>query len=208
MFKNIKLSFTLSYFLTAMYPAYAIFLLKQSMLLNRDSLSIFPLEFQEIILNYIANRYIFIAVAQIILLIITLGIGYCIKKKIQNADGQQQNYTVSSAELRDYSTNSGIVPFLLGIILPTIVDVGENAIVGFLLFILLQLLVFVLMCRSDDIFLNAILIIVFNVNILFKDNNYYFYIVKTYMQSPTELNVVSFNGNSNIYILYSKGENK
>lgn len=157
MFFGTKMHYKILYFLTAMSPSYVLFILQ----LNEKFPNMFPIKFSIFGKNLHLNSSVSICIA--LLLIMILGI--FLKKlliyqyKYSSTDevlgNDKKLFSSSNIENR----NSGVVSFLLGNILPAVIVVGDSVFCATIVFVSFQIILYVLIMASTDVFPNIILII-------------------------------------------------
>lgn len=151
MFEGTTKWFKILYFLTAMLPAYLLFLLQ--IVDNLEIKDIFnKVSYLEFIVAFgILNLFVFL-------------IASILKRKLKE--------TINTGLTREYkastlvnSKNGDVVSFLLGVIFPSVVTFSSNIYVSIIVFLLLQVLIYKLMVNSSNIFPNVLMIIFFKMNI-------------------------------------------
>lgn len=149
MLNNNTLIFRILYFITSMSPAYILMAVKY------------------VDLNWLADRlhcpllsniYLSKLIAMSACAIICFLLAYFFKKKLDDIGGQR--VSISYHHLNINTKNGDMVSFLIGIILPTFINIDDSWFINILLFILLQLLIYKLMTKSSFIFPNILLILI------------------------------------------------
>ena len=130
MFDGTSWLFKILYFLTAMSPAYFLFIFTQVKLGVIGSIGLF--------------------------LIISL---CTIPLKIMIEKSADEGVKTPKYEVTKIETKNGEIPsFLLGVILPSVIGGADNFIMNLIIFIVLQLCLFILMIKSSSILPNVLLI--------------------------------------------------
>ncbi|CDI46125.1 hypothetical protein [Lactococcus lactis] len=130
MFDGTSWLFKILYFLTAMSPAYFLFIFTQVKLGVLGSIGLF--------------------------LIISL---CTIPLKIMIEKSADEGVKTPKYEVTKIETKNGEIPsFLLGVILPSVIGGADNFIMNLIIFIVLQLCLFILMIKSSSILPNVLLI--------------------------------------------------
>lgn len=136
MFDGTNYRFKLSYYLTAMLPAYILFVMQ------------------------ISSRFYVQDLTEIILItsIIIIGIliALSLKKLINHTT---EGYTTRfNPENLIYIRNGEVVSFLLGVIFPSVFIFSDNILVSIGIFMSIQMLIYNLMIRSSEVFPNVLMI--------------------------------------------------
>lgn len=149
-----------------MSPAYFLFLLQiNEKFKNPFDLKIFNINF---------NIYIWCSILFISLLLLALFLKWLLKIQFTRELGAP----VLSSKLSDFSnhnieeTNGSVVSFLLGNIIPVVLIMENGIKEAIVVFLLLQIIIYLLIVKSSEIFPNIVLIIL-GVDICkTKDGNY------------------------------------
>lgn len=154
MFVGTRKFYKILYFLTAMSPAYFLFLLqikeKYAKLLNKK---IWCVSYDSIITFTILS-----------IPIVALILGFLLKKILVYQYKQGTNEQVinnkEQFKLRHIQQKNGnVISFLLGNIFPSVIILENNILICITFFIVLQFLIFKVIMNSTDIFPNVILIL-------------------------------------------------
>ena len=169
MFDGTSWKFRILYFLTSMTPAYLLFIFTQ---IKFDILLLLGLFLIMISLSIVLKRLI---------------------EKRGNQGVRNPRYLVSKIE----SKNGEIPSFLLGVILPSVISGTEEFIINLIIFITLQVCIFVLMIKSSSILPNVFLIFL-GLNIFeMDDGKYIFSFRKRLIDSGDEYISITRLGDSN-----------
>lgn len=166
MFYGTRFIYNLLYFISAMSPAYFLFLLQVNQKFDDPfNVDLFGINF---------DIYTWCLVLFFFLLFITLILKWLLKKQYKDGLGNP----VLSKKLEVFtdhnieSINGNVVSFLLGNIIPAVLIIENSIIEALILFALLQTMIYILIVKSSDIFPNVALIIL-GVDICkTKDGNY------------------------------------
>lgn len=152
MFYGTKFFYKFLYFITAMAPAYFLFLLQIDDKFDQPfDITLFKIDF---------NVYIWCGVIFLLLLMLSLGLKSLLIKQYKNPstdqilNNEKDRFKSSNLEER----NGSVISFLLGNILPAVLILEENLLVAILTFIIIQILIYTLIMKSTDIFPNIFLI--------------------------------------------------
>ncbi|GGA91409.1 hypothetical protein GCM10007183_14510 [Staphylococcus muscae] len=141
------------YFITAMTPAYFLFLLQID-----DK---FQHPFDTTILKMKLDVYWWCGILFLILFILALFLKWLIinQYKTPSTDrvlnNKKEKFKLNNLE----EINGSIISFLLGNVLPAVLIIESNLLVAILIFIIIQILIYILIMKSTDIFPNIFLII-------------------------------------------------
>lgn len=152
MFYGTKFFYKFLYFITAMAPAYFLFLLQIDDKFDQPfDITLFKIDF---------NVYIWCGVIFLLLLMLSLGLKSLLIKQYKNPSTDQvlnnEKDRFKSSNLKE--RNGSVISFLLGNILPAVLILEENLLVAILTFIIIQILIYTLIMKSTDIFPNIFLI--------------------------------------------------
>lgn len=144
MFDGTNKLFKILYFLTAMLPAYVLFLLQiENRVININ------------FLGFNKNKFIFMI---IIIIIVEIFIGIFLKKMLLKSVRNDLTIEFSDENIK-YSKNGDVISFLLSVILPSVITISDHFYINLVTFIILQVLIYKLMVRSNNIFPNILMII-------------------------------------------------
>ncbi|WP_249278789.1 antibiotic resistance protein VanZ [Bacillus cereus] len=166
MFYGTRFGYNLLYFVTAMSPAYFLFLLQ----VNEK----FKKPFDRKILGVDFNIYTWCLVLFIILFLMAFILKILLKMQFTRGLGtpvltnKLDGFSKSNIE----ETNGSVVSFLLGNIIPVVLIMENSIKEAIVVFLLLQIIIYLLTVKSSEIFPNIVLIIL-GVDICkTKDGNY------------------------------------
>lgn len=153
MFYGTRFIYNVLYFITAMTPAYFLFLLQiNQKFKNPLDVSIYGVEI---------NIYTWCFILFIIFFLLTLLLKWLLKEQYTKGRGKP----VSSFRLKNFSKdnieslNGNVVYFLLGNILPGVLIMETSIAEAVIVFILLQIMIYILVIKSSDVFPNVALVI-------------------------------------------------
>lgn len=170
MFVGTRFFYKILYFLTAMSPAYFLFVLqvrgKYETISSKKSCSI----------SYDSITLIIIVLIPLIALIL----GFLLKKLLlhQYKVGTNEQVTENKEqfELKNIQQKNGnVISFLLGNIFPSVIIIEDNIITCIIFFVTLQFLIFKVVMNSTDIFPNVILIL-YKVDIMQTNSGKYSFV--------------------------------
>ncbi|MEK4715843.1 antibiotic resistance protein VanZ [Sporosarcina sp. FSL K6-5500] len=176
MFYGTRWFYRMLYFVTAMAPAYFLFLLQIDDKFNQ------PLEVNLAFKGTSLQLNVFWWCGILLILVITLS--FLLRKLLI------RQYTHSSTNQvlppdKDYfkenkleEINGNVISFLLGIVIPAVLIIENNIIIAFVVFIIIQFLIYILIMKSTDIFPN-ILLIIMGVSLCKTQHNNYVFIFKS-----------------------------
>lgn len=181
MFEGTTFLFKLLYFFTAMVPAYILF--------------------------HFQNHQDYLAVVGFILIGVAIGIK--LKMMLQNRANKKQGVGDNRYKLPEIiNINGDITSFLLGVIIPSVIDISDTWRDKMMIFLGCQLLLFILMTRSSSIFSNVILILL-GTNIFEMENGDYIISLSSHLAKKTDHFVsVRRLGDSEFCNTYIKEENE
>lgn len=153
MFYGTRLFYKLSYFITAMSPTYVLFLLQlNSKFENEVYINIFKFEL---------NAYEILFIIILIMLLIAIFLKFIIQRQLKFGRGN----TMTITEMRDFEKeyieeyNGNILSFLLGTVIPAVLIIETSIKEAIMVFLVIQIIMFILISRSSEIFPNLMLII-------------------------------------------------
>lgn len=154
MFIGTRFFYKILYFLTAMSPAYLLFLLQVRG------------KYETILSKKLGDiSYDSIMVITIILILLAAFIlGLLLKKLLiyQYQEGTNEQVIENKEQFKFENIqqkNGNVISFLLGNILPSVIIIEDNIIMCIIFFMILQFLIFKVVMNSTDIFPNVILIL-------------------------------------------------
>ncbi|ERS94587.1 hypothetical protein [Staphylococcus simulans] len=162
MFEGTRWFYKVLYFITAMSPAYIIFLLQTYDKYFNNSTKY--------------NNIFYISLLLFIILLVLLGM--ILKQILLYQYKYGTNEKVLSNEKRFDKIllkNGSVLSFLLGNILPSVVILENDIVICIVLFILLQILIYKLIVKSNDLFPNVVLILL-KVDILVTKSGEYVFV--------------------------------
>lgn len=168
MFYGTRFGYNLLYFLTAMSPAYFLFLLQINEKFNQP--------FDKMFFGISFNIYTWCLVLFLILIALALILKYLLKVQFTKGLGTplltNELYKFFKSNIEE--TNGSVISFLLGNIIPVVLIMENSIKEAMVTFVLLQVIIFILTIKSSEIFPNIVLIIL-GVDICkTKDGNYLF----------------------------------
>ncbi|GHH96646.1 antibiotic resistance protein VanZ [Neobacillus kokaensis] len=191
MFYGTKLFYKVLYYVTAMAPAYFLFLLQ----INDK----FKMAFD-------TNIYLLC----LILFIIINTLAYLLKSSLYRHYIKERGNEVPSSEIPQYSesnleeSNGSVISFLLGNIIPGVLIMENSLNEAIVVFVLLQILIFILIMKSSDIFPN-ILLIIMGVDLCKTKEGKYIFIFKKDIVSETKVFQIGDSAKSKTFItIYKK----
>ncbi|MED3034056.1 antibiotic resistance protein VanZ [Bacillus tropicus] len=172
MFYGTKWFYKVLYFITAMSPAYFLFLLQ----IDDKYKHPFKMKWNIKIATIDLNIYWWCGLLFIILMLFILILRILLIKQYTASSTNQvlpsNRKTFEEDELEE--RNGSVISFLLGNILPAVLVIEGNLCVAIIIFIIIQMLIYVLIMKSTDIFPNIALIIL-GINLCkTKDNKFVF----------------------------------
>lgn len=175
MFYGTNFIYNFLYFFTAMSPAYFLFLLKLNEKFEKE-LTI-SIEIKEI--NIKLNVYIFCLILLILVVISSLILSWLLRRSFIKQSGTpvtlQKTAEYKPKNIED--SNGNVISFLLGSILPVVIIIENSLSISLIVFFILQLILFILMRKSSDIFPNIILIIN-GIDLCKMENGDYLFVLK------------------------------
>ena len=195
LFFGTKRHFKILYYITAMSPAYLLF-----------SLQLF--EFNDVGV-YSNSQYKFPWLT-ILILILSFLLTYIIKSNLIYSTRLGENtYSIDFNVDRTIQINGNVVSFFAGVILPVIFYMKESVVISILVFIGIQIMVYVLVSKSDTIFPNILLLLVgLNIYTL-ESGKYLISNLSVYELSKVRIDTERVGDNSNLlsYVI-RKGESR
>lgn len=180
MFYGTKLWYKGLYFLTAMSPAYILFILQihDSFKNKKGNLEFFKWE-----INF--NIYCMCAVVLFFFLILAFILKRSLIRQYKKGLSDRHLGTLNQFKENNLAEENGnITTFLLGAIIPAVLIVDGNLYAAIVIFILLQFIIYKLIMRSTDLFPNVLLVIL-GINLCKTiDNNYVFTFKSKDYESP------------------------
>lgn len=173
--------FRVIYFLTAMSPSYILMVVKY-----------FSLD--ELTKSALINKLILL----ILCISFTFLVGYLLKRIIERDKGAQRlimtyNYSLIS------ETNKGVLSFLDGIILLTLINIGSDKWINIIMFALFQALIYKLSMNSGFVCPNAILILMgYN---LIKIDDKYILINDKFIDKNGKAVLACINKKNNLFVM-------
>lgn len=159
MFFGTKMYYKVLYFLTAMSPSYVLFILQ----LYEKFPKMFPMKVSIFGNNLSLDISASTCIVLLIIMIMVLGVFLKMLLLHQYKDPSTDEVLGDDKKLFSSSNivarNSGVVSFLLGNILPAVIVVGDSKFIAVAVFISFQIILYMLIMSSTDIFPNIILII-------------------------------------------------
>ncbi len=197
MFYGTRFYYNGLYFITAMSPAYFLFLLQISSKFHQ------PFNIKLLSINF--NVYIWC----IILLIVILLLGICLKYLLKLQYDKGSGIKVFSNRISEFANaniqdnNGSLLSFLLGNIVPAVLIMESSIQEAIIVFVALQLLIFILVQKSSDIFPNIILVIL-GVNICRTQKGDYLLKLKGADEEPVDIYQLGDPAKSKLYITACK----
>ncbi|WP_251126668.1 antibiotic resistance protein VanZ [Exiguobacterium sp. s59] len=169
MFYGTKFYYKILYFLTAMSPAYLLFLLQFH--------SKFKVDVTDITIWNIKFNVIYVLIATIcIMFILSIILSFLIKHQYFSKSNTRI-YVETIHFFKEHKLkeiNGTVTTFLLGVIIPSIFIIETDPKIALGTFIFLQFLIYKIIMKSTDIFPNVVLII-FGINLCkTQEDNYVF----------------------------------
>lgn len=193
MFYGTRFNYNLLYFITAMSPAYFLFLLQ----VNEK----FDQPFDKVIYGLNFNIYVWCAILFTFVVILALTLKKLLYIQYTKGLGTPvmpnkfQKFSESNIE----ESNGNVISFLLGNIIPVVLIMENSINEAIIVFIILQLIIFILIMKSSDLFPNILLIILGVDLCKTKDGNYLF-IFKGKNVNVEKVYQLGDAGKSKIYI--------
>lgn len=193
MFYGTRFGYNLLYFLTAMSPAYVLFLLQID--------NIFHSPLDKNILGIRFNIYTWCLVLIIVFIILGFLLKGLLKLQLKRGTGTP----VLEANLKKFyksnieEVNGNIISFLLGNIIPVVLIMENSITVAIAVFVVLQIFIYTLTIKSSDIFPNVLLIIL-GVDICKTKDGNYLLIFKGQDKNLKEVYQLGDAGRSKLYI--------
>ncbi|WP_228474669.1 hypothetical protein [Listeria welshimeri] len=185
--------FKATYFVTAMTPAYILFILQIKMQINKVS---------DILIYSILGVFLFLSVLSLIFL------KWLMIKRGKEKDGYNKKILINRTN-KIAKKNGDVVAFFMGIILPSVLVFQDELLITLIVFIILQILIFTLTIRGSSVFPN-ILLIFFGMDIYeLKDGNYILTIDKKLRISdkPNLYTRLGDSADCNTYLIAEENEN-
>lgn len=193
MFNGTRFTYKILYFVTAMSPAYFLFLLQMNGEYSWSlDLCIRGVEYK--------IQYIYILLS-LLILSLSIFLKVLLKKQVTGGYGR----VLTDKEVDDFyssnieEVNGSVVSFLMGNILPVVIITDVSANVAILTFIILQIIIFNLMLKSSDIFPNIILIML-GLDICKTKSGKYLFILRGKDKNMQKVFQIGDVKRSNIYI--------
>lgn len=171
MFYGTRFPYKLLYFVTAMSPAYFLFLLQ----LNHK----FNGEIEFMIKKQDINVYHLCCILFLLVISLSLILKFLISRQFKKGRG----YFLLNNELGEFNrrqiddSNGNIISFLLGTIIPAVLIIETSLIEAVIVFVILQVIIFILVNKSNEIFPNIMLIIL-GIDICKMASGKYLFILK------------------------------
>lgn len=145
MFLGTNKKFKILYFITSMFPAYLII-------------------FFYVLDNYLRENREYNLCLLILLLFIFVFIffllGSKLKRLIEDTDGTSLSTNVKSELIILEEMNGDVISYLLGVIFPSIIIISESSLkINILIFIIIQLSIYILTIRSTSLLPNVFMIL-------------------------------------------------
>ena len=200
MFQGTRLYYKVLYFITAMAPSYLLFLLQ----LGKEfgyilTFSIFKGEIKVKIIFAVFTLFIFLLFCAFLLKKILMR-QYFHSSTDQVFESDKEYFDSRNVEEK----NSGMVAFLLGNVLPAVFILGKSPLSSILIFISLQLIIYILVMKSSDIFPNVLLVIL-KIDLYKTSDTRYFFFFKSKRYRELKVYQLGDVNASKIYItMYDK----
>lgn len=171
MFYGTRFPYKLLYFVTAMSPAYFLFILQLNHKFNGEIG--FTLKKQDI------NVYHLCCILFLLVISLSLILKFLLNRQFKKGRG----YLLLSNELGEFDknkiedSNGNIISFLLGTVVPAVLIIETSLIEAIIVFVILQIIIFILVNKSSEIFPNIMLIIL-GVDICKMASGKYLFILK------------------------------
>ncbi|GAE26236.1 hypothetical protein JCM9140_2275 [Halalkalibacter wakoensis JCM 9140] len=180
MFYGTKLFYKVLYYVTAMAPAYFLFLLQINDKFNKA---------------FDTNIYVMC----LILFILIISLAYLLKNSLYRHYIKERGNEVPTSEIQQYSqsnleeSNGSVISFLLGNIIPGVLIMENSIYEAIIVFLTLQILIFILIMKSSDIFPN-ILLVILGVDLCKTKEGKYLFVFKK--ETVSELKVFQIGDSS------------
>jgi len=180
LFYGTKLFYKVLYYITAMAPAYFLFLLQINNKFNK---------------TFTIDIYLLC----IILFILIISLAFILRSILFRHYAKGRGNEVPSSEIQKYSqpnleeSNGSVISFLLGNIIPGVLIMENSIYEALVVFFTLQILIFILIMKSSDIFPN-ILLIILGVDLCKTKEGKYLFIFKK--EDVSELKVFQIGDSS------------
>ncbi|MGM0214231.1 hypothetical protein [Enterococcus sp. AZ109] len=200
MFQGTRLYYKVLYFITAMAPSYLLFLLQ----LGKEfgyilTFSFFNCEVKIKIYFVVFSLFVILFLCAFLLKKILMR-QYFHSSTDQVLEPDKEYFDSRNVEEK----NSGMVTFLLGNILPAVFILGKSALSSILVFISLQLVIYILVMKSSDIFPNVLLVLL-KIDLYKTSDTRYFFSFKSKKYEELKIYQLGDVNASKIYItMYDK----
>lgn len=183
---GVSLWFKLLYFFTAMMPAYFIMIFKIITIQFYNELS--------------TPHFMFITIVWLGGFIAFAFLGKFSILMLLNRDHEEYGTDEVISEVKIIQVNGDIVPFVIGVILPTVLLISEDLLPNVMLMFFIQIMIFKLFASSSGSFPNISLIL-FGVNIYSFDDQSYLLSDQEYssIREDSELEVSRIGESVNLY---------
>lgn len=171
MFYGTRFPYKLLYFVTAMSPAYFLFLLQLNYKFN-GKIEI-TLKKQDI------NVYDLCCILFLVVISLTLILKFLLNRQFK----KERGHLLLNNELGEFNknkiedSNGNIISFLLGTVIPAVLIIETSLIEAIIVFVILQIIIFILINKSSEIFPNIMLIIL-GIDICKMASGKYLFILK------------------------------
>ena len=193
MFYGTRFSYNLLYFLTAMSPAYFLFLLQINEKFNQP--------FDKRIFGINFNIYTWCFVLFLLLTIMAFILKKLLKVQFTKGIGTpvltNEIYKFSKSNIEE--NNGSVISFLLGNIIPVVLIMENSIKEAIFVFVLLQVIIYILTIKSSEIFPNIVLVIL-GVDICKNKEGNYIFILNGEDESLENVYQLGDAGKSRVYI--------
>ena len=202
MFYGTKWLYKILYFITAMSPAYFLFLLQ----LDDKFQHPFKVMWNIKIATIDINIYWWCGLLFIMLFFLTRFLKFLLIQQYINSSTNQvlpdSRKPFEEDELEEI--NGNVISFLLGNIIPAVLIIEGNLYAAIIVFIVIQILIYVLIIKSTDIFPNIALVIL-GINLCKTQDNKYVFTFKSKKYTDFKVYQLGDPAKSKIYItMYKK----
>ncbi|EAD2556836.1 hypothetical protein Y190_04280 [Listeria monocytogenes] len=192
-FEGTSFLFKITYFVTAMLPAYILFSLQIKMQTNKVS---------DTVIYFILGIFLVLSVLSLAFL---KGL---LLKRGREKNGHNKRILINRTN-QIAKKNGDVVAFFMGSILPSVLVFQDELLITLIVFIILQILIFTLTIRASSVFPN-ILLIFFGMDIYeLEDGNYILTIDKKLriFDKPNLYTRLGDSGDCNTYLIAEENEN-
>ncbi|MBC1376335.1 hypothetical protein [Listeria farberi] len=192
-FEGTSFLFKITYFVTAMLPAYILFSLQIKMQTNKVS---------DTLIYFILGIFLVLSVLSLAFL------KWLLLKRGKEKNGHNKRILINRKN-QIAKKNGDVVAFFMGIILPSVLVFQDELLITLIVFIILQILIFTLTIRGSSVFPN-ILLIFFGMDIYELEDGNYILTIDKKLRISDKPNLYTRLGDSadcNTYLIAEENEN-